>query len=69
MHTTHTDNQIEEKNSIVFSAEQRASTELVKLIRKLRWIGMEDEARRLQATLSKFPPEQRATVSTSPNTD
>ena len=26
------------------SAEQRASNELVKLIRKLRWIGMETEA-------------------------
>jgi hypothetical protein len=33
------------------SAEQRASNEKIKLIRKLRWIGMEAEARRLQVTL------------------
>ena len=33
------------------SAEQKASIELLKRVRKLRWIGMEDEARRLQAAL------------------
>ncbi|HWP24958.1 MAG TPA: hypothetical protein VNL39_01275 [Xanthobacteraceae bacterium] len=33
------------------SAEQRASNEKIKLIRKLRWMGMEAEARRLQAAL------------------
>jgi len=30
------------------SAEQRASNDKIKLIRKLRWIGMEREARHLQ---------------------
>ena len=30
------------------SARQRASNELVKLIRKLRWLGMEEEAQGLQ---------------------
>ena len=34
------------------SAEQRASNETIKLIRKLRWIGMESEARRLQTELT-----------------
>ena len=34
------------------SAEQRASNEMLKLIRKLRWIGMEGEAQRLQITLA-----------------
>ncbi len=29
------------------------SNELVKLIRKLRWIGMDDEAARLQAELTQ----------------
>lgn len=33
------------------SAEQRASNEMIKLIRKLRWMGMESEARRLQVSL------------------
>jgi hypothetical protein len=33
-------------------AEQRASNELIKLIRKLRWIGMEEEAERVQKDLT-----------------
>jgi hypothetical protein len=37
------------------SVEQRASSELVKLIRKLRWIGMEREAERLQTVLRRTP--------------
>lgn len=34
------------------SPEERITRELVKRIRKLRWIGMEEEAQRLQAALS-----------------
>lgn len=34
------------------SAEQRASNELVKQIRKLRWMGMEKEAERIQRQLA-----------------
>jgi hypothetical protein len=33
------------------SAEQRISGELLKLVKKLRWIGMEDEADRMQSAL------------------
>lgn len=33
------------------SAEQRASNDKIKLIRKLRWMGMESEAQRLQVSL------------------
>jgi hypothetical protein len=33
------------------SAEQRASNDLIKRIRKLRWIGMEDEACEAQRSL------------------
>jgi len=33
------------------SPEERASSDLLKQIRKLRWIGMEQQAQRLQATL------------------
>ncbi len=34
------------------SEGQRASNALVKLIRKLRWMGMEDDAERVQITLA-----------------
>jgi len=33
-------------------AQQGASDELVKLIRKLRWMGMEEEAKKLQNQLT-----------------
>jgi hypothetical protein len=32
-----------------------------KLIRKLHWIGMEDEACRLQMAVRSLPPDQRGT--------
>ena len=35
------------------SARQRASNELVKLIRKLRWLGMEEEAQDLEDGLRR----------------
>ena len=37
-----------------------------KLIRKLRWIGLEDEARRLEQAVSTLPPEERGSVSAGP---
>jgi hypothetical protein len=41
-----------------------------KLIRKLRWIGLEDEAARLQDALRVVAPEHRGTViADSNNTD
>lgn len=44
------------------AADQLTSAELVKLIRKLRWIGLEEEARQLQVALNRFPPDERAVV-------
>ena len=44
----------------------RQPREWAKLIRKLRWIGMEDEARRLQTAVSSLPPDERGTVSAGP---
>ncbi len=41
----------------VVSPRQQTSEELVKRIRKLRWIGMEEEAKRLQIVLQSFPAE------------
>jgi len=40
------------------AADQAVSTEFVRLIRKLRWIGMEDEAERVQMQLAacQVPP-------------
>ena len=37
------------------SAQRSASNECVRLIRKLRWIGMDDEAERVLAQLSGWP--------------
>ena len=37
-----------------------------KLIRKLRWIGMEEEALRLQRAVRSLPSEERGTVSAGP---
>jgi hypothetical protein len=47
-------------------AEPQTSAELVKLIRKLRWIGLEEEAHQLQLVLNRFPPEERSVVSGAP---
>jgi hypothetical protein len=46
-------------------ADQRCG-DLAKLICKLRWIGLEDEARTLQAAISTLPAEKRGTVSAGP---
>jgi hypothetical protein len=35
------------------SGEQKSASELVERIRKLRWMGMEDEAQRLQIALRR----------------
>jgi hypothetical protein len=53
------------ENNVV-SIEQRPSSEWARLIRKLRWIGMEEEARRLELAVSTLPPEERDSVSAGP---
>ena len=41
-----------------------------RLIRKLRWIGLEEEAERLEFAVNTLPPEKRGSVSCGPfNTD
>ena len=47
----------------------RKSSQGAKLLRKLRWIGMEGEARRLELALSTLPPEDRAVATEPPGTD
>ncbi len=51
------------------AATQSGSNELVKLIRKLRWIGMDDEAERLQAELTRRHAAADSVVAMSGETD
>jgi hypothetical protein len=39
-----------------------ASMQLIKRIRKLRWMGMEDEASRAETLLGEFPPHARGVI-------
>lgn len=41
-------------------------SECTNLIRKLRWIGLDDEARRLEEALRTFPPDRRGAVLAEP---
>jgi hypothetical protein len=43
----------EQKASEIFATEQQTSNELVRLVRKLRWIGMDEEAQRLEKELAR----------------
>jgi hypothetical protein len=52
---------------IDYSAVADADTgQCTKLIRKLRWIGLEEEADRLERALRIVAPEQRGTVCAEP---
>jgi hypothetical protein len=48
------------------SAQRSASNECVRLIRKLRWIGMHEEAERVLAQLSGWPFQPTETVIAGP---
>jgi hypothetical protein len=43
----------DQQTSVHFSDPESTPNELVKLIRKLRWIGMDEEAERLQRKLAQ----------------
>jgi hypothetical protein len=45
---------------------QCPSREWARLISKLRWIGLEEQARRLEQVVSTLPPEERGTVLAGP---
>ncbi len=45
---------------------QQLPQDWARLIRKLRWIGLEDEAKRLETAVSTLPPEERCSVSCGP---
>jgi hypothetical protein len=48
------------------SAQRSASNECIRLIRKLRWIGMDDDAERVLAQLSGWPFRPTETVIAGP---
>ena len=48
------------------SAPRESPHEWAKPIRKLRWIGLDDEAWRLERAVSTLPPEERGSVSVGP---
>jgi hypothetical protein len=56
---------MQQQSNVTWMTE-RSPYEWAKLIRKLRWIGMEDEAQRLEQAVSTLPPEQRGCVSAGP---
>ena len=51
-------------NNVVDLHQQ--SNDWAKLIRKLRWIGMEDEAHRLEQVVRSLHPEARGAVAVGP---
>lgn len=44
----------------------RQAYEWAQLIRKLRWIGLEDDAHRLQVAMCSLPPHERYAVLAGP---
>jgi hypothetical protein len=55
-----------ERADALHMGEHVTRGEMARLIRKLRWIGLEDEARRLQRVASTLPPEEAGSVSAGP---
>ena len=45
---------------------RRTPKDLARLISKLRWLGMEEEAHRLQLTMDDLPPDQRGVLLVEP---
>lgn len=61
---------MERQNENAPTGNQRVPHDWARLIRKLRWMGMDDEADRLAFAVSTLSPEQRGGVSAAPfNTD
>jgi hypothetical protein len=48
------------------TTEQRQSDEVIKLIRKLRWIGLKSEAKELQDVLEGLPSPHRGSLAAGP---
>ena len=56
------DTHLDKTNLPVRSPEQRAADELIKLIVKLRWMGLEDEADCIEKRLASYPKGEAESV-------
>jgi hypothetical protein len=56
----------EQAYDLPITSANRHPQDWAKLIRKLRWMRLEDEACRLQSAVCRLPPEERGTVSAGP---
>jgi hypothetical protein len=60
------------EETVIFAADEIASQarplprDWARLIQKLRWIGLDDEAARLEWAVSSLPVEQRCEVALDP---
>jgi hypothetical protein len=68
MHQVRTQYLMQETEDLTPST-QHLGAEWTKLIRKLRWIGLEDDAHNLELALSTLPAEQRAGIAEPYGTD
>jgi hypothetical protein len=50
----------------VLSVSERSPREWARLICKLRWMGMPEEAQALQQVVNTVPPEERASIFSEP---
>jgi hypothetical protein len=50
----------------ILPMDQHGSRDWSELIVKLRWLGLENEARHLARVLSALPPEERGVVAVGP---
>ena len=57
------------EDDITFIA-QKVPRDWARLIQKLRWIGLDEDAKRLESAVRTLPVEQRSRISVGPfNTD
>jgi hypothetical protein len=49
-----------ERPQVTFDAEAQPPRDWARLLRKLRWIGLEADAARLEIAVRAVPPEQRS---------
>jgi hypothetical protein len=57
---------MEPRNGVDMPVSKSPPRNWEQLIRKLRWIGLEEEAKRLEAVVSTLPPEERGSVCVGP---
>jgi hypothetical protein len=51
----------------VENAPEKGTDELIKLIRKLRWIGLQSEAKELQSVLDELPSPRHGSMVAGPH--